>query len=406
MKLSAHIPWLRALLETGFAPNLDEAWPVLRFLTHPLAEEHARISGWIFSQRLLAVRPQLASDDELVCALLAQQPEVRDAWLALAAARCTEAGQMTDAGSLMELVSGLGPAAAWVDAALPRATLSASPFANLEREVLGMSFEQSVATPALVRILAVAAHLAQFDRMLPPLPVVDASGFNAQQNWMKGRLLALPVTSVHKPVIASEVVLHGQLEEAARDGQTAMNWVLAHPWPLLLVMLAFAQDTWAAENRGGLLLELPVGQNAFAPSEIILTVVGPDGDEVRCGTLADLLLNALTNLGMACFPYQPTPSALNAQLSSLVGLLLKRSVWRYQDGASSQLGQYQIHPHFSDQCYALPASRIFNRTGKGLWQTLRLSAEALYQEHNQTYQRQIVRELQAEFEVQREATDE
>lgn len=390
MKLSAFIPWLRTLIRTGFAPNMDEAWPVLLFLTHPLADEHAQILGWIFSQRLLAVRPLLASDDELVCALLAQQPEVRDAWLAIAAARCREAGQMTDAVPLVKLVSGLGPAAVWVEAALPRATLSASQYANLEREVLGMSFEQSVATPTLVRILAVAAHLNQFDSMLPPLPEVDSNGFNAQQNWMKGRLLALPVTSDHKPTIKSKVMLHGQFAEATCEGQTAMNWVLSNPWPLLLAMLVFAQDAWAVENRGGLLLELPAGQNAFAPSEIVLTVVGPDGDEVRCGTLADLLLKALTALGIACFPYHPTPSELNAQLAALVGLLLKRSVWRYQDGASSQLGQYQIHPHFSDQCYALPASRIFNRTGKGLWQTLRLSAEVLYQEHNQFKQRHFV----------------
>jgi hypothetical protein len=103
---------------------------------------------------------------------------------------------------------------------------------------------------------------------------------------------------------------------------------------------------------------------------------------------------------VACFPYQPTPAELNAQLSPLVGLLLKHSVWRYQDGASNQLGQYQIHPQFSDQCYSLPASRVFNRTGKSLWQAARLSAEALYQEHKQAYQNRSVRESQVEYEVQ------
>ena len=119
-----------------------------------------------------------------------------------------------------------------------------------------------------------------------------------------------------------------------------MNWVLAHPWALLLTMLAFAQDAWRAENRGGLLLELPAGHNAFAPAEIVITVIGAEGDEVRCGSLADVLLKTLSSLGVTCFPHQPSPAELNAQLSPVVGLLLKHAVWRYQDGASSQLGQY------------------------------------------------------------------
>ncbi len=109
---------------------------------------------------------------------------------------------------------------------------------------------------------------------------------------------------------------------------------------------------------------------------------------------------------MACFPAQPSAAELNTQLSPLVGLLLKHGVWRYQDGASSQLGQYQIHPQFSDQCYSLPASKVFNRTGKLLWQAVRLSAEALYQAHKQVYQHRSVREPEAEYAVQGEVTDE
>jgi hypothetical protein len=110
----------------------------------------------------------------------------------------------------------------------------------------------------------------------------------------------------------------------------------------------------------------------------------------------------LARLGVACFSHQPSASELNAQLSPLVGLLLKHSVWRYQDGASSQLGQYQIHPQFSDQCYSLPASRVFNRTGKLLWQSARLAAEALYEEHKKVYHRRSVREPEAEYVVQEE----
>lgn len=427
--LSALIPRLRTLLATGFTAavaNEGDGLALLRYLAHPLEAQDAgnrgdgkgaiNSAGWIISQRLLNVRPALASDAELLCALLAQQMDVRAAWLAVAAARCKEAGQMAAQGNnsapLVELISGLGPAAAWVEAALESALLTARPYAAVERELLGVSFEQAAATPALVRILAVAAQLAAFVDALPPLPTVDASGIQAQQNWVKGRLLALPFvldaathdqkSETAAAKAAEQVLLPGGIAPIITDDQTVMGWVLAQPWALLLAMLAFAQDAWRAENRGGLLLELPPGQNAFAPSEVSVTVVGTEGDEVRCGTLADLLLGMLARLGVGCFPHRPTAAALNAQLSPLVGLLLKHAVWRYQDGASSQLGQYQIHPQFSDQCYSLPASRVFNRTGKLLWQSARLAAEALYQEHKQVHQHRSVREPEAEYVVQGE----
>lgn len=410
------IPRLRTLLATGFTAavaNEGDGLALLRYLAHPLEAEDAgergdgkgaiNNVGWIISQLLLAVRPTLASDVELLCALLAQQSEVRLAWLAIAAARCKEAGQMADSATLVELVSGLGPAAVWVEAVLESARLTASPYAALERELLGVSFEQAAATPALVRILAVAAQLAAFSDALPPLPQVDASGIQAQQNWVRGRLLALPVVqdfANQTPNTDARVILSGGIAPLITDGQTVMAWVLTQPWALLLAMLAFAQDAWRAENRGGLLLELPAGQNAFAPAEVAVTVIGAEGDEVRCGTLAHLLLGMLARLGVACFPQQPSASELNMQLSPLVGLLLKNAVWRYQDGASNQLGQYQIHPQFSDQCYSLPASRVFNRTGKLVWQAARLAAEAQYQEHKQVYQYRSVREPEAEYLVQ------
>ncbi|WCR43831.1 hypothetical protein OML25_18870 [Stutzerimonas stutzeri] len=428
--LVALIPRLRALLATGFMVAVAEecdSSALLRSLAHPVeaketsdqgngkgTENHlGTAKGWIISQRLLAVRSALASDAELLCSLLAQQSEVRLAWLAIAAARCKEAGEMAALSAaqanspLVELISGLGPAAAWVEAALESARLTASPYAALERELLGVSFEQAAATPALVRILAVAVQLAAFADALPPLPKVDASGIHAQQNWVLGRLLALPVVldpADQKPAIDAHVILPGGLVPAIPEGQTTMNWVLAQPWALLLAMLVFAQDAWRAENRGGLLLGLPAGQNAFAPAEIAVTVIGTEGDEVRCGTLADLLLGMLARLGVACFPQQPIAAELNAQLSPLVGLLLKHAVWRYQDGASSQLGQFQIHPQFSDQCYSLPASRVFNRTGKLLWQAARLAAEALYQDYKKVYQHRSVREPEAAYVVQGEPT--
>jgi hypothetical protein len=325
--LPALVPRLRTLLATGFATagsNMaDTAW--LRYLAHPLVASDTNgqgarnDKGWIISQRILAVRPALVSNVELLCALLALHAEVRSAWLAIAAARCKEAGQMSGPEPLVDLVSGLQRAAGWVHAAMPSAALAASPYAPLERELLGFSFEQAAATPALVRILAVAAQLAQFDDALPALPLVDRRGSQTQQNWCKGRLLALPVPADQASSIADGVLLHGQFATPAVDASSTMSWVLTHPWPLLLTMLVFAQDAWKAENRGGLLLELLAGQNAFSPTEIGVTVVGMEGDEIRCGSLADLLLKTLATLGVACFPGMPTSAELNSQLSPACG---------------------------------------------------------------------------------------
>ena len=299
---------------------------------------------------------------------------------------------MTDSEPLLDMVSRLQRAASWVHAALPSATLTTTPYAPLERELLGFSFEQAAATPALVRILAVAAQLAEFDGALPALPPVDRSGSQTQQNWCKCRLLALPITADQGPSIAEEVLLHGRFATPAVDASSTLSWVLTHPWPLLLAMLVFAQDTWKAENRGGLLLELPAGQNAFSPTAIGVTVVGIEGDEICCGSLADLLLKTLVTLGVACFPGMPTSAELNSQLSPLVGLLLSRQVWRFQDGASGQLGEYHIHPLFADESYRLPGSKVFNRTGKLLWQAMRVSAEALYQDNKSAHQHHFSRE--------------
>jgi hypothetical protein len=283
---------------------------------------------------------------------------------------------MAQAAPLQALISGLRGAAGWVEAALPEARIAPGPHAALERELLGASCEQAAATPALLRLLAVAAALSPSrDAPLPALAKIDGRGFDAQGNWCRGRLLALP--QVASSTVAADYLLGGGWDRAAPAG--TMAWVLAHPWPLLLAMLAYAQDVWQAEGRGGLLVELPGGQNAFAPSEIALRVQGPEGDEAPCGTLGGLLLTVLDQLGVGLFPHTPDAGELNARLSPLIGALLEHRVWRYQEGASGERGQYRIHPAFADDCFRLPGSKVFNRTGRLLWQAVRIGADALYQ---------------------------
>ena len=330
---------------------------------------HSTASGWVLSQKLLMQRQVLSDDQEWVLALLGLLPDIRKPWLSIIAARCKEAGQMPDSGILVQLITELQGVAVWVDSALSDAQLAAGPYAAIERELLGVSFEQAAATPRLARILAVSFAL-QSGRAdpLPAMPVIDASGMQANENWTRGRLVALPGVSADASYVLANPI-------GTPDPTTTMNWVFSQPWALLLAMVTYAQYNWAAEARGGLLLELSPGQNAVQPSHISVLVQGPEGDERHCGSLAELILRVLDHLGMHCFPERPTPGSLDTALASMIGLLLVKTVWRYQDGASGQNGQYVIHPDFADACFRLPGSKVFNRTGRFLWQSIRIVAE-------------------------------
>lgn len=356
------------LLQTGFVADSNGALaPLLQNVAH-----RATV-GWVASAGLLAQRETLSTDQELAAAILALSPEARQAWLAIIAARCKQAGQMGD--MLPQLVTQLQGAAAWVAAALDHAALQPSAYAAIEHALLGVSAEQAPATPMLTRILAASFALARARQQgLPPLTTIDQSGLCVAQNWCAGRLLAMPGAAV-----AADYVLQGAGENQAQDdigtGSASMAWVLANPWVFLLAMLAYAQDAWAAEARGSLLLELPNSQDPYKASQIGVLVQGADGGETRCGSLAGLLLRALAHLGMRCFPSQPSAETLDGVLGAIVGQLLQRHVWRYRDAASGDHGQYQIHPDFADACYRIAGSKVFKRSGKHVWQALRLSAE-------------------------------
>jgi hypothetical protein len=355
---------LSRLVARGYVTDGEQMLTeILSGLAHPAA------SGWVLNQKLLQQRQLLNDDQELVLALLGLLPEVRKPWLSMIAARCQEAGQIPDSDVLVQLVTQLQSAAAWVESALTDAQLAAGPDAAIERTLLGVSLEQAAATPTLARILAASFALESGRAApLPAMSVIDASGMQANENWTRGRLLALPGVSADAAYVLANPI-------DTPDATTAMNWVFSQPWALLLAMVTYAQYNWAAEARGGLLLELSPGQNAVQPSHISVLVQGPEGDERHCGSLAELMLRVLDHLGMHCVPERPTPGTLDSTLAGMIGPLLVKTVWRYQDGASGQNGQYLIHPDFADACFRLQGNKVFNRTGKHIWQAIRIVAE-------------------------------
>jgi hypothetical protein len=371
--LPARVTCFRALLRTGFAGDGSGLLNGWSGLLHPLDDPGC--PGWVPGRLALGILSCLSDEGEKVCALLALEPGVRESWAGLAAARCREAGHMDGGGLLLRYISDLGKAASWVERAMPTAAIAPGPYTALERDVLGMSLDQSTATSVLMRVLGAAARLAVCNDSLPALFPVEDTGRDALTNWMPGRLLGLPGSPAH-----DRALLHGLFTDDGAADCSSMDTMLKTPWVFLLAMVVYAQDVWQAEGRGGLVLELPQGGSAFQPHRIAVAVQGPDGDEGIVGTLADLVTAVLDHLGMAFFPGQPTPSELDAALSPLAGRMLSHRIWHYQDGAGGEKGRYRIHPEFSDACYRLPGSRVFNRTGRHVWQAVRLCAEALYRD--------------------------
>ncbi len=357
--------------------------------TAPSEENPPYPVQWIAAQPLLELRQRVATDNEAVAAILATLDEIRFPWLSIIAARVKEAAGMKTPEALVQLVTQLGDAAPWVEVSLPGAKLTATPWESLERALFGTMAELAPATPVLCRVLSAAAWLTPFRYTpLTALKPVDHTGLRPDINWCRGRLLGLPeMDSGHtfrggalsNRAIDENFLLTGVIKNKNKiqetDEAASLAWVLETPWAFLLTCLIYAQDSWAAEHQGGILLELSGGQSPFLPGRIEILVVDKDENEVLCGTLSELILRFLENRSMHLFPTPPGPENLDRLLGPVVQALLTKRVWRYYDGLSQAQGQYRIDPDFADLCYRRLGSRIFQRYGRTVWQTFRLLAQ-------------------------------
>jgi hypothetical protein len=369
---------LEKLITQGSCPAKTGALDaLLSGLAHPCAKGR----NWVISQRLLQVRQQLNSDQELMAAMLATEPELRLAWCRLMAARSQEAGELSDPLALVRLVSQLNGAADWVEAAFDQASLEATGFAESERSLLGVSAEQSQATPVLARVLSVSSQLTAWQSQpLPDIAAVNTDGTRPDINWCSGRLLQRPgekasefqylLSGCARGSLAADVSL---LDKKQRT-LAVMDWVLANPWAYLLALVVYEQNIWQVESAGGLLLELPAGQSPQQPSEVQVLVANAAGDELYCGHLGTYVSKVLSRLNMGVFPAGCSDAQMNAGLAVVISDLLANRVWRYTDGLSGEQGYYQIHPDFSDACYGLKGQPSFSRYARQLRQAIRSQA--------------------------------
>lgn len=403
--------WFSGGLAASKTAVLLAAIPALKKLLQPIAagaivdtagDINETNNAFCLSAPLLNAYNELSQLGEWQLALLGLNPKVRAHWLNVAAARCREAGAMSDPQVLVKLIQQLGNASAWVLAQLESADahpqLIAGPLSQLERDLLGHSLNDNAAIPALCRLLRACFTLhtlSEQTEALTPIQPIDNTAKQLASNWCRGRLLALPETLLNefnlKQPIQSPLKPHADwllVPFPVNAEATYIEHFAEQPWWFLLSLISFVQDAWAAEQRGGLLLSLPAGQNAFAPSQVNVAVQGIDGDEVNLGSLAEFLVQLLSELNIALYPAL-TDSAedmqrLNRALNPLIAELLSKKIWQFLEAGRGEPGQYRIHPEFSDACYSLPLAPLFGYKSQYLQQAIKQLAQTNYANKKRT----------------------
>lgn len=320
---------------------------------------------------LVTMGDHLPNACERVPAVFSLFPELRAAWLRIVRAHCNELGQRTDRGALIDTVERAGVLAAELSAVVDP-SFAATAFSDLERAVLPGAAHGPPAYPVLLRVLAAsAAH-----EPIPAAPPLPEPRFNDPGSaWCCGRLLHLPETDGDRAP-ATRAVLSGAFAGRG-DGGDSMQWVLAHPWAYLLAQCVYTQETWRAERCAGAVrfelepAHLTQWQN---PARVVVVVVQPDGAEVLCGSLGELLQRTLARLGVTLSAHRCEPNLLDQRLGLVIQALLRHNVWSFESGPLGRLPGYVIHADFSDACYRALGSRTFNRLGRPITEAVREAA--------------------------------
>ena len=351
----------------------------------------SRIIATPATVQLLQTLPNLS---ETVAALLSCEADIRQAWGKIIAARLQELGTRRDAQGLSEAINTLGQASETLIQLLPQAALSSSNYTELERTLFDAPAEQAPAAPKLLRVLGATAPLVEGKQGTPANPLQDIDSLNPAINWVRGRLLRLPSLRDGQIKLKSSIkssVLSGDWgdltpEEINPDdtlSQGTMRWVLYRPWAFLLAQVVFTQEAWSAERVSGKLsLELEDSQLAQfdQPTQVLVVITTAAGEEVICGTLAELLLQVLSQLGVSLLTaHSPQDTlyitSLQERLAPVIAVLLKQQVWRFETGSSGRRSGYTIHSNFSDSCYRVLGSKSFNRLGNSITSAIRNSCD-------------------------------
>jgi hypothetical protein len=342
--------------------------------------------------RLLRILP---TQSEVIGAILSCEPGIRQAWQQIACARLQELGQQRDGVGLCEAISTLGYCAETLLELLPQSKLDATSFTALERSVFEVPADQAIAAPKLYRVLGATAPLTEGNQGKSGTALPNVDRLNPAQNWLKGRLIQppSPATEVSQPqkqwhttsILSGSWSDYAPPESEERPELAVMYWVLARPWCFLLAQIVFTQEAWAAERISGeLMLELDPSNVALAyrPPQVSVLISSAEGDEILCGSLGELLLRVLHQLGIDILASQV--DALDAQLAPVIEALIQQRVWQFSQGAGGYRPHYTIHPAFSDTCYRAIGSKYFNRLASSVTATIRSTSEQWAKERRMT----------------------
>jgi hypothetical protein len=335
---------------------------------------------------MVGVASALPNEKEAVAAAFACDPGIRQLWLAVIAARLKEAGRRRDADELTRAIDQLGAASKTILRLLPTGSLQPTGKQLLETELLGAPADQAVAWPILLRIIGATANLIEGGQGQPAKPLPSMVMLDPSRCWRRDRILQLPRLGGDTQE-ELQFVLSGYCgplsdqESVPEDvpSQALMRWVLYRPWVLLLAQLTFMQEAWLAEQISGrLALELSDDQmaNPYQPSRVNVVITTPEGDEVLCGSVGDLLFRVLERLGVTLLARPEEVRQLDELLAPVIRLVLEQKVWRFEPlGASGGRPGFVIDDDFSTSCYRAFGSKYFYRGGSVLTSAIRLTCE-------------------------------
>jgi hypothetical protein len=344
-------------------------------------------SRLISSPPLARLSAEALSEQEAIAAVFACVPEFRAAWMSIQAARLAEYGAGRNVRELISTIGKLAPASKVLREKLPQARLEATGFQDVETALFGAPADLAIAYPRLLRALASTTALIEGCQGNNAKPLTDVDGLSPQTCWQQYRLLRLPSLNEPPPgephAVLTGSVVPLSMEEVARDARlnSSIGWALTRPWAFLLAQLVFTQEAWAAERSGSqLTLELPEDQfnHAHEPWQVLVFVALATGEEVKCGTLGELIGRVLRRLGVTLLipPGTPKPLDLDARLAPVISRMLRERVWRIADfsGLRPRRG-YLIDEEFSTLCYRSFGNRYFSRMGSMVTTAIRKECE-------------------------------
>jgi len=361
-------------------------------------DEPTRLGLWSFNKpagRVLAraalvqLAGHLPNLEETVAAVFACQPELRTPWLRIVAGRMREAGKRRDAGEMCSAIDLLNVASQRIREELPNASLQPTGYQALETALFGAPAEQAVVWPKLLRVIGATAELVEGGLGRPAAPLPSVEPLDPPRTWCSGRILQLPwpLTLALSRSERGQFVLTGDYgplneeESSASDSasQAVMRWVLHRPWVTLLAQVAFVQEAWEAEQISGRLsLELAEDQlaNPYEPGRVDVVITTPDGDEILCGTLGELVRRVLFRLDVTLLARPEEAARLDERLAGVIRLLLEKKIWRFDPrAAGGRRPGFVIDDEFSTSCYRAFGSKYFYRLGSLLTAAIRSTCE-------------------------------